>query len=216
MTLLDIVTHVQNFGPLLGIFLAFRLKREELKKLRYGLLFLTVSLLINVLVYQLNVYFILGRAISEYFYLTILLSMAWMMYKESNEKKALLVWGLVTASIYMTSQVLYTSPYSSQRIITAIGPLSFVVLSFRYFYYFYQTEFNISKNPTFIMVAITLFYGAGSFFSALTIEYINRNNGEFAYLWMIQGTVAISSYLAFACVIWLYHRKNQQKVSFLN
>lgn len=203
----QIIGHIQNFSPLLGIILAVGLGLFMTKEIRYALIFLLSSLLVNISIFYFHAIYVGGRYLAELFVLLILLSLVWTMYQESKKQKSLLVWGIMLSSLYWGSQLALQPSNSTPSVSSVLGPLSIIILCFRYFYYFYQREINITENISFLMICITFFYAAGGFFTKLSIEFIKANGGQFAYLWFIQSSVSIITYLAFAWLIWWVHQE---------
>lgn len=207
MSLSEIFVHIQNFSPAIGILLAVGLKLTNNRKIRYALYFLMASLFVNVSVVYLTFYFIWGRYLGEFFVVFALLTLTTMMYRESNRQTGILYWGIGITLTFWALQLVYQPSHSVPKLISVLGPLSYIILCFRYFYYFYQHETSLISNLSFLMVSITLFYGAGGFFVHLLVEFITRNGGENSHLWIIQSLVCIFTYLGFAYIIWKGHKQ---------
>ena len=207
MEVIQIIGHIQNFTPLLGIILAVGLGLFMNKEIRYALIFLLSSLLVNIGIVYYQILYIGGRFLPELFVLVILLALNWVMHYESKKQKSLLVWGITLSTLYWGSQLALQPFNSLPSVSSVLGELSIIILCFRYFYYFYLREINITENISFLMICITFFYAAGGFFTKLSIEFIKANGGQFAYLWFIQSSVSIITYLAFAWLIWWVHQE---------
>jgi hypothetical protein len=211
MNFYEISTLLQGYLPLAALVLTLVLGQWRSSRLRFALIFLIASYLINSSAYVFGIYYYAGRFIGEYFDMTLILALSWMYHKDSPNKSFLTFGGLLLLSyclIRLTLQPSNTSP----NISSVTGNIVVIILCFRYLYVLIQSEveIGIDQNILFSHTIIVLFYEAGGFFCQLLIEYINFNNGERSYLYFIQVWVAIITYLAFSYLIgreYFLHKK---------
>lgn len=215
MKAFEIAAFIQNFMPLVGIVLAIVLGRFSHQRTRFILVFLIASLLVDVLVAEMGVFYLFGRYLGELFFVVIIIAFTWMIYGESNRKRSLLFFGLITLTLHLIIRWTFQPSNTTPNISTVADNIALIALCFRYFYHIYQTEadLKLKSDLTFWITCIVFFYAAGGFFISLMVDFITRNGGEYAYLWIVQSTVSILTYLSFSYLIWLIHKQEKRTLT---